>query len=66
MAGMTKGRNVYDVSKVVCQGHDLCYAEDEVIRRFLDSHSTRTMLGAESPRNFSLFLAQSDETSFLI
>ncbi|KIK10581.1 hypothetical protein PISMIDRAFT_599886 [Pisolithus microcarpus 441] len=50
---MTIGRNVYDVSKV-CQGHDLCYAEDEVICRFLDSHSTRTMLGAESPRNFSL------------
>ncbi|KAI6046470.1 Alpha/Beta hydrolase protein [Pisolithus marmoratus] len=47
-------RNVYDVSKVVRQDQDLCYAEDEVIRRFLDLPSIRTMLGAESPGNFSL------------
>ncbi|KAI6128411.1 Alpha/Beta hydrolase protein [Pisolithus croceorrhizus] len=47
------GRSLYDVSKV-CQDQDLCYAENEVIRQFLDSPSTRTMLGAESTGNFSL------------
>ncbi|KIJ19841.1 Merops: S10.UPW [Paxillus involutus ATCC 200175] len=47
------GRNVYDVS-MVCESQDLCYPEDEAIREFLDLPSTRAMLGAESPGNFSL------------
>ncbi|KDQ65011.1 hypothetical protein JAAARDRAFT_28675 [Jaapia argillacea MUCL 33604] len=48
----SSGRNVYDISKM-CVGDDLCYAENEVIKSFLDLPSTRTLLGVESPNNFS-------------
>ncbi|KAH0586887.1 hypothetical protein H2248_005726 [Termitomyces sp. 'cryptogamus'] len=45
------GRNVYDISKP-CEG-DLCYAENEFIKRYLDLPETRALLGIESPSNFS-------------
>ncbi|KAF9246868.1 peptidase S10 serine carboxypeptidase [Melanogaster broomeanus] len=34
--------------------YDLCYPEEEAIREFLDLPSTRAMLGAESPGNYSI------------
>ena len=37
-----------------CESQDLCYAEDAIIRDFLDAPETRKMLGAESPDKFSL------------
>ncbi|KAG5353627.1 hypothetical protein C0989_004308 [Termitomyces sp. Mn162] len=46
-----QGRNVYDISKP-CEG-DLCYAENEFIKRYLDLPETRALLGIESPSNFS-------------
>ncbi|KAI9001448.1 peptidase S10 serine carboxypeptidase [Trametes punicea] len=47
------GRNVYDISKD-CLGNDsLCYLETAVIRDYLNSPSTRSLLGVESPRNFT-------------
>ncbi|KAH7888095.1 Alpha/Beta hydrolase protein [Phlebopus sp. FC_14] len=47
------GRNVYDIS-MICESQDSCYPEDDAIRGYLDRPSTRAMLGAESPGNFSL------------
>ncbi|KAF8883441.1 Alpha/Beta hydrolase protein [Infundibulicybe gibba] len=46
------GRNVYDISKM-CEGDDLCYTENTVIKRFLDLPATRDLLGVETPYNFS-------------
>lgn len=46
------GRNPYDVSKM-CVGDELCYAENSVIKSFLDLPKTRALLGVESPSNFS-------------
>ncbi|RDB19542.1 Carboxypeptidase Y A [Hypsizygus marmoreus] len=45
------GRNVYDISKP-CEG-ELCYAESAVIKHYLDLPETRSLLGVESPGNFS-------------
>ncbi|OSX60510.1 hypothetical protein POSPLADRAFT_1047939 [Postia placenta MAD-698-R-SB12] len=46
------GRNVYDISKM-CEGDDLCYKENTVIKHFLDQPATRELLGVQSPNNFS-------------
>ncbi|KAH9894182.1 peptidase S10 serine carboxypeptidase [Cubamyces lactineus] len=46
------GRNVYDISKD-CVGDSLCYLETTVISDFLNRPSTRSLLGVESPRNFT-------------
>ncbi|KAG7097430.1 hypothetical protein E1B28_004774 [Marasmius oreades] len=48
------GRNPYDVSKM-CVGSDLCYAENEMIAKYLDLPQTRELLGVSphSPSNFS-------------
>ncbi|TDL29185.1 peptidase S10 serine carboxypeptidase [Rickenella mellea] len=46
------GRNVYDISKM-CLGDSLCYLENTAIKNYLDLPSTRTLLGVESPNNFS-------------
>ncbi|KAK0231348.1 peptidase S10 serine carboxypeptidase [Armillaria fumosa] len=46
------GRNVYDISKM-CIGDDLCYAENTVIKKYLDLPETRELLGVETPYNFS-------------
>jgi len=46
------GRNVYDISKM-CLGDSLCYLENAVIKNYLDLPSTRSLLGVESPNNFS-------------
>lgn len=45
------GRNYYDISKM-CIG-ELCYAENEVIKTYLDLPSTRSLLGVEIQGNFS-------------
>ncbi|PPR03321.1 hypothetical protein CVT24_012597 [Panaeolus cyanescens] len=47
------GRNVYDISKP-CEG-DLCYKENDVIKRYLDLPSTRSLLGVSDsgPSSFS-------------
>ncbi|KAG6897684.1 hypothetical protein C0992_012433 [Termitomyces sp. T32_za158] len=37
---------------VPCEG-ELCYAENDVIKRYLDLPETRALLGVESPSNFS-------------
>ncbi|PCH41605.1 alpha/beta-hydrolase [Wolfiporia cocos MD-104 SS10] len=46
------GRNPYDISKM-CVGGNLCYAENTVIKDFLDQPATRKLLGVESPSNFT-------------
>ncbi|KAI0366349.1 peptidase S10 serine carboxypeptidase [Pilatotrama ljubarskyi] len=46
------GRNVYDISKD-CLGNDLCYLESGAIKDYLNAPSTRSLLGAESPLNFT-------------
>ncbi|TFY76228.1 hypothetical protein EWM64_g7782 [Hericium alpestre] len=46
------GRNVYDISKM-CLGDSLCYLENSVIKDFLDQPAVRTVLGVETPSNFS-------------
>ncbi|KAA1466036.1 peptidase S10 serine carboxypeptidase [Dentipellis sp. KUC8613] len=46
------GRNPYDVSKM-CVGNGLCYLENDAIKEFLDQPALRTVLGVESPSNFS-------------
>ncbi|KAF5372005.1 hypothetical protein D9615_008105 [Tricholomella constricta] len=45
------GKNVYDISKK-CEG-ELCYAETDFIKRYLDLPQTRALLGVEYPSNFS-------------
>ncbi|KAH9921491.1 peptidase S10 serine carboxypeptidase, partial [Epithele typhae] len=45
------GRNVYDISKD-CIG-DLCYAESGAITDYLNQPSVRSLLGVESPGNFT-------------
>ncbi|KAF9464276.1 peptidase S10 serine carboxypeptidase [Collybia nuda] len=45
------GRNVYDISKM-CEG-ELCYAENDVIKQYLNLPETRELLGVETPFNFS-------------
>ncbi|KAF8075840.1 peptidase S10 serine carboxypeptidase [Lyophyllum atratum] len=45
------GRNVYDISKP-CEG-ELCYAENDAIKQYLDLPATRSLLGVESPSSFS-------------
>ncbi|KAG1863717.1 Alpha/Beta hydrolase protein [Suillus subluteus] len=47
------GRNVFDIS-MTCENQEPCYAENAIIRDFLDAPGTRKTLGAESPGNFSL------------
>jgi carboxypeptidase C (cathepsin A) len=37
----------------MCLGDDLCYLENGVIKQYLDLPSTRSLLGVESPGNFS-------------
>jgi carboxypeptidase C (cathepsin A) len=37
----------------MCDGSDLCYAENTVIKGYLDLTSTRDLLGVETPNNFS-------------
>jgi carboxypeptidase C (cathepsin A) len=37
----------------MCLGDDLCYLENGVIKEYLDLPSTRSLLGVETPRNFS-------------
>lgn len=39
-------------STQMCEG-ELCYAENDVIKRYLDLPETRTLLGVEFPLNFS-------------
>jgi len=46
------GRNRYDISKM-CLGDSLCYLENIAIKAYLDLPSTRSLLGVESPSNFS-------------
>ncbi|KAG6829682.1 hypothetical protein H0H92_003800 [Tricholoma furcatifolium] len=45
------GRNVYDISKP-CVG-ELCYAENDAIKNYLDLPETRSILGIETTSNFS-------------
>ncbi|OSD01828.1 peptidase S10 serine carboxypeptidase [Trametes coccinea BRFM310] len=47
------GRNVYDISKDCLGDGDLCYLETAVIRDYLNSPSLRSLLGVESPTNFT-------------
>ncbi|KAI0637721.1 peptidase S10 serine carboxypeptidase [Trametes polyzona] len=47
------GRNFYDVSKQCLGDGDLCYLETAAIAKFLNSPSTRGLLGVESPHNFT-------------
>ncbi|KAK1226689.1 hypothetical protein PQX77_010333 [Marasmius sp. AFHP31] len=51
------GLNPYDVSKKCVGGSGLCYAENDVIKQFLDLPRTRHILGLSherhAPRNFS-------------
>lgn len=37
----------------MCEGDDLCYKENTVIKHFLDQPATRELLGVQSPNNFS-------------
>jgi len=37
----------------MCVGDDLCYEENSAIKNFLDLPETRTLLGVETPNNFS-------------
>lgn len=37
----------------MCLGDDLCYLENDVIKDYLNLASTRSILGVESPNNFS-------------
>ncbi|KAF9500185.1 alpha/beta-hydrolase [Pleurotus eryngii] len=45
------GRNVYDISKP-CVG-DLCYLENTAIMDYMNLNTTRKLLGAETPGEFS-------------
>ncbi|KAI9063414.1 peptidase S10 serine carboxypeptidase [Trametes sanguinea] len=47
------GRNVYDISKECLGDGDLCYIETAVIRDYLNTPATRSLLGVESPSNFT-------------